>query len=69
VDSRGYRARIQSEATERGYSQREYGNNVLVVGGRVDGENPQVTLIQGDDVQGKIVWLLVNGDHLQGTMV
>jgi len=39
------------EDTKRDYSQREDGKNALVFGDRGDGENPEATLIQGDDVR------------------
>jgi hypothetical protein len=56
------------EDTERDYSQTEYGKNTLVVGDRGDAENPQATLIQGDDGV-DLSFERINGDHLQGMMI
>jgi hypothetical protein len=55
-DKLGWRQWTQ-EDTERDYSQTEYGINTLVVGDGGDSENPLATLIQGDDVGGKIAWI------------
>ena len=53
MDSGGYSSRLQSESI---WEERSGGLRIATGQGG-DGENPEATPIQGDDVRGMMVWI------------